>query len=30
VNTETISPKKKEYYQRFTLNPGDEGTKLHK
>jgi hypothetical protein len=28
--TETISRKKKGDYQRFTLNPGNEGTKLHK
>jgi hypothetical protein len=30
VNTETVSRKKKKDYQRFTLNPGNEGTKLHK
>jgi hypothetical protein len=30
VNTEIISRKKKGDYQRFTLNPGNEGTKLHK
>jgi hypothetical protein len=28
--TKTISRKKKEDYQRFTLNPWNEGTKLHK
>jgi hypothetical protein len=28
--TETISHKRKEDYQRFTLNPGNEDTKLHK
>jgi hypothetical protein len=28
--TETISRKKKGDYQRFTLNPGNEGAKLHK
>jgi hypothetical protein len=30
VNTETLSCKKKEDYQRFMLYPGNEGTKLHK
>jgi hypothetical protein len=29
VNTETISRKKKKDYQRFTLNPGNEGSKQH-
>jgi hypothetical protein len=28
--TKTISRKKKEYYQRFTLSPRNGGTKLHK
>jgi hypothetical protein len=30
VNIETISRKKKEDYQRFTLYPGNEGTKHHR
>jgi hypothetical protein len=30
VNTETVSRKKKKDYQRFTLNPGNEGTKHHR
>jgi hypothetical protein len=30
VYTETVSRKKKKDYQRFTLNPGNEGTKLHR
>jgi hypothetical protein len=30
VNTETISRKKKEDYQRFTLYPGNEGSKHHR
>jgi hypothetical protein len=30
VNTETVSRKKKEDYQRFTLNPGNGGSKHHK
>jgi hypothetical protein len=30
VNTETISRKKKEDYQRFALNPGNEGSKHHR
>jgi hypothetical protein len=30
VNTETISRKKKKDYQRFTLNPGNEGSKNHR
>jgi hypothetical protein len=30
VNTETVSRKKKGYYQRFTLNPENEDTILHK
>jgi hypothetical protein len=30
VNTETVSQEKKEVYQRFTLNPGNEGTKQHR
>jgi hypothetical protein len=30
VNTETISRKKNEDYQRFTLNPGNKDTILHK
>jgi hypothetical protein len=30
VYTETVSHKKNKDYQRFTLNPGNEGTKLHK
>jgi hypothetical protein len=30
VNTETVSHKKKEDYQRFTLNPGNEGSKHHR
>jgi hypothetical protein len=30
VNTETVSRKKKGDYQRFTLYPGNEGTKHHK
>jgi hypothetical protein len=29
VNTETVSRKKKKDYQRFTLNPGNEGSKHH-
>jgi hypothetical protein len=30
VNTETVSHKKKKDYQRFTLNPGNEGSKHHR
>jgi hypothetical protein len=30
VNTETVSRKKKKDYQRFTLYPGNEGSKLHR
>jgi hypothetical protein len=30
VNTETVSRKKKKHYQRFTLNPGNEGSKHHR
>jgi hypothetical protein len=30
VNTETVSRKKKKDYQRFTLNPGNEGSKHHR
>jgi hypothetical protein len=30
LNTETISRKKKKHYQRFTLNPGNEGSKHHR
>jgi hypothetical protein len=30
VNTETVSRKKKKNYQRFTLNPGNEGSKHHR
>jgi hypothetical protein len=30
VNTETVSRMKKKYYQRFTLNPGNEGSKHHR
>jgi hypothetical protein len=30
VNTETVSRMKKKDYQRFTLNPGNEGTKHHR
>jgi hypothetical protein len=30
VNTEIVSRKNKKDYQRFTLNPGNKGTKLHK
>jgi hypothetical protein len=30
VYTETLSRKKKKDYQRFTLNPGNEGSKLHR
>jgi hypothetical protein len=30
VNTETVSRKKKKDYQRFTLNPENEGTKHHR
>jgi hypothetical protein len=30
VNTEIVSRKKKKDYQRFTLNPGNEGTKHHR
>ena len=30
MNTETVSRKKKGDYQRFTLNPGNEDTILHK
>jgi hypothetical protein len=30
VYTETISHKKKKDYQRFTLNPGNEGSKHHR
>jgi hypothetical protein len=30
VYTEIVSRKKKKDYQRFTLYPGNEGTKLHK
>jgi hypothetical protein len=29
VNTETVSRKKKKDYQRFMLNPGNEGSKHH-
>jgi hypothetical protein len=28
VNTETVSRKKKEDYQSFTLNPGNEGSNI--
>jgi hypothetical protein len=30
VYTETVSRKKKKDYQRFTLNPGNEGSKHHR
>jgi hypothetical protein len=30
VNTEIVSHKKKKDYQRFTLNPGNEGSKHHR
>jgi hypothetical protein len=30
VNTETVSRMKKKDYQRFTLNPGNEGSKHHR
>jgi hypothetical protein len=30
VNTETVSRKKKKDYQRFMLNPGNEGSKHHR
>jgi hypothetical protein len=30
VNTETVSRKKKNDYQRFTLYPGNEGSKHHR
>jgi hypothetical protein len=30
VYPETISRKKKKDYQRFALNPGNKGTKLHR
>jgi hypothetical protein len=30
VNTETVSRMEKKDYQRFTLNPGNEGTKHHR
>jgi hypothetical protein len=30
VNTEIVSHKKKNDYQRFTLNPGNEGSKHHR
>jgi hypothetical protein len=30
VYTETVSRKKKEDYQRFTLNPGNKGSKHHR
>jgi hypothetical protein len=30
VNTETVSRKKKKDYQRFTLNPGNRGSKHHR
>jgi hypothetical protein len=30
VNTETVSRKKKKDYQRFTLYPGNEGSKHHR
>jgi hypothetical protein len=30
VNTKTVSRKKKKDYQRFTLNPGNKGSKHHR